>query len=95
MTIVQEAKQYLTEQKAAMMEHQIPPKSHKLIESLLVEIRDLKIQVCDRSNSFQKATEKNKQLRATLKEVSGCFENHGGPKLCEGCLISIGDVLAE
>lgn len=62
------------------------------ISDLQSEIRCLKIQIRDRGNSFQSATEENKRLRA---KVSGCFENHGGPKLCEGCLISIGDALAE
>jgi hypothetical protein len=88
MTILQEAKQYLKQPDACVMESRI-------IEGLLSEIRCLKIQVCDRGNSFQKATEKNKQLRATLKEVSGCHEKHDTPKLCDGCLISIGDALAE
>lgn len=86
MTIIQEAKQYLKHPDACAMES-------KIIEGLLSEIRCLKVQVCDRGNSFQKATEKNKQLRATLKEVYGCHEKHGTPKLCEGCLISIGDAL--
>lgn len=36
----------------------------------------------------------NQKLRATLKEVSGCHEQHDTPKLCEGCLISIGEALA-
>jgi hypothetical protein len=70
-------------------------KARAEISDLQSEIRCLKIQTRDRGNSFQSATEENKRLRATLKEVSGCFENHGGPKLCEGCLISIGDALAE
>lgn len=47
-TILQEAEQYLTEQKATMMEHQIPPKSYKLIESLIMEIERLQ-------NGIQKA----------------------------------------
>lgn len=66
-----------------------------IIRGLLAEIRDLKIQVCASGNSFQKAMEKNKQLRATLQDVSGCHEKHNTPKLCQGCLISIYNALAE
>ena len=91
MTIVQAAKSYIDCMKATDSTSQ----HFQLIAGLLAEVRDLKIQVCDRGNSFQKATEKNKQLRATLKEVSGCHDKHNTPQLCEGCLISIGDALAE
>lgn len=95
MTIIQEATQYLEAEESKMMEHQIPPKSYQIIAGLMTEIRCLKAQVCDRGNSYQKATEKIKALRDTLKEVSGCHEEHNTPKLCEGCLISIGNALAE
>lgn len=64
-----------------------------IIRGLLAEIIDLKIQVCDRGNSFQKVTEENKQLCATLKEVSGCHKEHDTPKLCAGCLLLISDTL--
>ena len=89
--IVKRAKEYIDCMKSSDSTSQ----HHRLIVDLLQEVKDLKIQVNDRGNSFQKATEKNKQLRATLKEVSGCHDNHNTPKLCEGCLISIGDALAE
>jgi len=42
---------------------------------------------------LEKLFENNQQLRATLKEVSGCCVEHNTPKLCEGCLISINRAL--
>jgi ATP-dependent helicase YprA (DUF1998 family) len=33
--------------------------------------------------------EENERLRSTLKEVSGCQNDDGTPKLCEGCMIAI------
>lgn len=97
MTIVQQAKEWLKEPLPdnGQPEDYSITSARRIISGLLMEIKDLKIQVCDRGNSFQKAAEKNKQLRDTLKEVSGCHDKHKTPKLCEGCLISIADALAE
>lgn len=97
MTIVQRAKEWLKEPLPdnGEPEPEEITEARAIIDGLLCEIRCLKVQVCDRGNSFQKASEKVKALRDTLKEVSGCHELHDTPKLCEGCLISISNTLAE
>lgn len=33
------------------------------------------------------------KLRGVLKEVSGCYQAHGTPNLCDGCLLAIHKVL--
>lgn len=65
------------------------------IERLRLDVTCLKVQVKDRGNSYQNKIRENEKLRATLKEVSGCDSKHDTPKLCDGCLISIADALAE
>lgn len=35
------------------------------------------------------------ELKSTLEMVSGCQNDHGTPKLCDGCMIEIEKVLAE
>lgn len=97
MTIVQKAKQWLDEPKPdnGAPEPDEFEEVREIISGLLLEVKCLKIQVCDRGNSYQKAAEKVKALRKTLKEVSGCHTEHNTPKLCEGCLISISDAMAE
>jgi len=71
---IKEANKYLADEKAKMVKHQIPPKSHKIISGLIEEVGI---------------------LQKTLKEVSGCHENHNTPKLCSGCLGSIRAALGE
>lgn len=35
------------------------------------------------------------QFKSVFKEVSGCHTDHGTPKLCDGCLISIASVMDD
>lgn len=92
MTIVQKAKQWLDEPKPdnGAPEPDEFDDVREIISGLLLEVKCLKIQVCDRGNSYQKAEEERKRLRAAMED---CVAGHDD--CCNYVCNKIKEALAE
>jgi len=66
-----------------------------LMKWLIAEVEGLSLHGKTWEKVAKDAHKQIEKLKGALKEVSGCHGNHGTPKLCDGCLISIYDALDE
>lgn len=85
MNIIKKAKQRIKENLASdIMDF---TENNEVIEGLLCEIRCLKVQVCDRGNSFQKSQEKVKSLRSVIKEASDYLDTNKMTNIMHGSVL--------
>lgn len=88
MNIVKRAKEWLDEPKPdnGAPEPDEFEEVREIISGLLLEVKCLKIQVCDRGNSYQKAAAKVKSLRETMKEAADYLDTNNMTNIAHGSI---------